>query len=256
MRQNVVLQALARLAASLLAVLTLASVPVLAADRAQINFIGFDQDAKYFAFEQYGFHDGSGAAFSEIYIVDIAADKWVYGVPYIVDAVRDDDPEAKRLAQVRSEALAKAQSKLRELAIDWPTEILALNGDGARGDTQSLSFWTPSCCSPNATQDTKFTVTVNTMPMKTVSDECHGYVVDDEMVVGFTLQYTSPDGTIVAHKDGDALPKSRGCTLNYSLYAVVDPAETVGPRIAIVESWPFGFEGPDRRFIAVPLEGI
>jgi len=256
MQRNVVLQALARLAASLIAVLMLAAAPASAADRAQINFIGFDQDAKYFAFEQYGIHDGSGAAFSEIYIVDIGADKWVYGVPYSVDAIDDADPEAKTLAQVRSEAMAKAQSKLKELEIGWPTQILALNGDGAHGNMRSLSFWTPNCCGPNTTEGTKFTVTVKTTPMKTVSDDCHGIVGDDSMIVGFMLEFTTPDGTIVAHKDGDTLPKSRGCTLDYSLYAVVDASEIGGPRIAIVESWPFGFEGPDRRFIAVPLESI
>jgi len=253
MKRNVVLQALARLAVSLIAFMMLAAAPALAADRAQINFIGFDQQTQYFAFEEYGIHDGSGGAFSSIFIVDIGADKWVYGVPYTVDATDDADPEAKSLAQVRIEAMAKAQPKLKELGIDMPVQILALNGDGEHGNTKLVNFWTPNCCGPDTTEDTKFTVTLATVPVKTLSDDCKGVVGDDSSIVGFTLEFTTPDGKKVVHKDGDTLPKTRGCTLDYGIYAIVDSSEMGGPAIAIVESWPFGFEGPDRRFIAVPL---
>jgi predicted secreted protein len=50
------------------------------------------------------------------------------------------------------------------------------------------------------------------------------------------------------------LPKSRGCPTDYRLYAVVAPFQQAEPRIALISSYPFGFEGPDRRFLAVPLD--
>ena len=44
--------------------------------------------------------------------------------------------------------------------------------------------------------------------------------------------------------------------MDYRIYAVVMPADFGGLQnagVAIISTYPFGFEGPDRRFIAVPL---
>jgi predicted secreted protein len=69
------------------------------------------------------------------------------------------------------------------------------------------------------------------------------------------LTLTAPDGTTEdIHHDGATLPKSRGCPMDYRLYAVVTPFEQATPRIALISIYPFGFEGPDRRFLAVPLD--
>jgi predicted secreted protein len=57
------------------------AAPAFAADGAQSHAIGFSPDGKYFAFEQYGIQDGSGFAFSDIFVLDIAADSWVKGTP-------------------------------------------------------------------------------------------------------------------------------------------------------------------------------
>ena len=227
----------------------------MAADRAQINFIGFDQSGQYFAYEEYGVHDGSGAAFSNIYVIDVSADKWVDGAPYTVDAIDDADPEDKTVTQVRIEAMAKAGPKLKQLKIDWAAEVIVFNGDGEHSDTRLVNFWTPNCCGPETTEDIKFTLTLTTAPIKTVPVDCQGIAADDSSIVGFSLDFTTPDGKSNVHQEGDTLPKSRGCTLDYGIYAVVGSAES-GTRIAIIESWPFGFEGPDRRFIAVPLDGV
>lgn len=56
------------------------------------------------------------------------------------------------------------------------------------------------------------------------------------------------------HRD-EVLPKSRGCVLDYRLYAVVIPGLDApqGTGVAVVSTYPGGFEGPDRRFLAVPF---
>ena len=60
--------------------------------------------------------------------------------------------------------------------------------------------------------------------------------------------------------DGDVLPSSRGCTLDYRIYAVVGPfseyygVDFTARRVAIIASYPFGFEGVNRRFLAVPID--
>ncbi len=50
-----------------------------AADGAQSRPIGFSPDRRYFAFEQYGVQDGSGFAYSDIFVIDLSNDSWVKG---------------------------------------------------------------------------------------------------------------------------------------------------------------------------------
>ena len=52
----------------------------LAGDRALIDLIGYSEDGRIFAFEEFGIQDGSGFPYSNIYVVDLPADKWAYGI--------------------------------------------------------------------------------------------------------------------------------------------------------------------------------
>ena len=72
--------------------------------------------------------------------------------------------------------------------------------------------------------------------------------------LGYALSLHDGQNVTEAHRDEATLPKSRGCPVAYRIYAVVSPFERADPRVAIISSYPFGFEGPDRRFLAVPLE--
>ena len=81
------------------------------------------------------------------------------------------------------------------------------------------------------------------------SEDC---AIIDNATKGFALTL---DG-IELTRDANTIPKSRGCVMDYRLYAVVQPADFDGlqtPGVAIISVFPYGFEGPDRRFIAVPL---
>ncbi|MEO6015258.1 MAG: DUF2259 domain-containing protein [Devosia sp.] len=248
MRLNVVTRVTVRLAASLAALLALL-VPAMAGDRALINFIGFSPDGKYFAFEAYGIADGVGGAYSEVFVVDLPADKWVYGSPFSVDTFQDPNPEERPLAEVRAAALKKAQDKLKPLNISVPVETLALLGDGVDDDGKLMDWSTPMCCGPGQILDDKFELSLETFPIKSTEDYCN-----DMSPVGYRLYLEAGGNETELHKDGDTLPKSRRCTVDYRLYAVVQPMESNGPRVAIISSYPFGFEGPDRRFLAVPVD--
>jgi predicted secreted protein len=230
------------------ALLVLTAVPALAADRALLDIIGYSPDGRYFAFEEYGVHDGSGANYSHIYVVDLPADKWVYGTPFSVEENAETD-QMPPLAATRAKALAKAQDKLAPLGIDTPAQILALLGDGVPdSDGKTMVYADTFCCSPGATGDAHFTLSLSTFPAKFDEDYCA-----DMGSVGYALTISGGDTTTTLHKDGATLPKSRGCTLDYRHYAVVAPFKGEVPPDAIVSSYPFGFEGPDRRFLAVPI---
>ena len=77
-------------ATALLAVSLAVATPALAGDRALIDFIGFSADARYLAFEEFGVQDGSGFPYSNIYILDLPADKWAGGSPFLV-SFKDED---------------------------------------------------------------------------------------------------------------------------------------------------------------------
>jgi len=251
MRLNVVTRVTARLAASLMALLAMA-LPAAAADRALINMLGYSADGAYFAFEQFGIQDGSGFPFADIFIVDLVKDSWV-GAP--VEVVIDD--EATSLQDARAEAMDQAKAKLDELKIGVPVQILAMIGEGeyANDTGLRLNWSTPACCGAGVTQADAQSLILETRGISSTEDYCK-----DMSPVGYNLYYQDGTGMRELHRDGDTLPASRGCTLDYRIHAVVEPfSEYYGEgftarRGAIIATYPFGFEGVDRRFIAVPID--
>ena len=224
----------------------LLSLPALAGDRASFNAFGFSEDGRYFAFEEYGYQDGSGFPFSNIYLVDLNRDTWVSGSPF---RVMDQD-EAARLSVVREQAYADAQHALHSAGIDYPAEIAALNGDGALGsDGKSLHFGLPSDGLTEPRGD--YTVSIETFPT-TSPEPCEDYM--GEAPLGFALTINEGGADRELHRD-EALPSSRGCPMDYRISAVLTPiwSSALDHSVAIVSVYPFGFEGPNRRFIAVPI---
>jgi predicted secreted protein len=217
--------------------------PALAGDRAQFNPIGFSADGRYFAFEEYGIQDGSGFPFSTTYIVDLPADKWASGTPY---RLRHND-ETVSIGELRRLAAADMTRSLTKLGIDFPGSIIALNGDGEPdAQPQSLRFGRPGYGLDPVQDERLLELEVYDLPS---GADC---AVIDNQTKGFALTL---DGAEIA-RDAGKLPQSRGCVMDYRLYAVVTPADfenVPGDGVAIVSVYPFGFEGPDRRFIAVPL---
>ena len=252
MKRNVVPAGLARLAASLIALLALA-LPAAAADRALINMLGYSEDGAYFAFEQFGVQDGSGFPFADIFIVDLVKDSWV-GMP--IEVVIDN--EEASLQDARAQAMDKAKAKLGELKIDVPVQILAMIGEGEYANDTGLRInWsTPACCGAGATQADAQSLILQTRGITSKEDYC-----DQDMgPVGYNLWHQDQSGVHELHVDGEVLPSSRGCTLDYRIYAVVEPFSDyyadgfTARRVAIIASYPFGFEGVDRRFLAVPID--
>jgi predicted secreted protein len=231
----------------------LLALPAMAADRALINMIGYSEDGNYFAFEQFGIQDGSGFAYSEVFVVDLANDKWTAGTPFQVQA----EDEERSLAEVRLEALGKAQGALDTYRIGVPVEILVMIGEGEYStDTGMRVHWsTPACCGAGATQADAQSLVLELRHATSPEDYCQ-----DFNAFGYNLYYQDKFGVRELHMDGDVLPKSRGCTLDYKIHSVVAPyGEYYGinftaRRVAIIASYPFGFEGVDRRFLAVPID--
>jgi predicted secreted protein len=245
MKPNVARAGMARLGASVLTILALAS-PAWAGDRALIDIIGYSENGQYFAFEEFGIQDGSGFAYSSIYIIDLSTDSWVVGTPLREQA----DDEGVSLSQIRAEVQLQAAPDIEGFGIEVPAEYAALIGDGAPdSDGQTLRFGSPGYEPGDVSGD--YELRLSTFPTTAVAPCAEWFSVDP---MGYQLVISDKGSERLIHRDG-ALPRSRGCPVTYRLHGVVLPfnAGSISQAVALISVYPGGFEGPDRRFIAVPL---
>lgn len=245
MRLNVVPAASARLAASLLLI---SAAPALAGDAAQFDPIGFSEDGRYFAYEEYGIQDGSGFPYANVYLVDLIADKWV-GRPV---RVRLDD-ETAGLPAARRQALEQASTMLEDAVLDTPAQTLLLNADG---EIESNRTQVTAGMFGNGLDAPRnpFVLTLTTFD-STSTEPCADYGME-QPVQGFTLNYTDEGGNSAEIYRDQSVPASRGCVSDYRIHAVLSPFPaglTASPKVAVVSVYSLGFEGPDRRFVTVPI---
>lgn len=246
MQRRAVLGDLGRRAARLAALVVLSVTPALAGDRALLEVIGYSPDGRHFAFEEFGIQDGSGFPFSHIYVIDLADDVFVPGTPV---SLRIDSEDAT-LAEARAQNAGDAESVLARFAIGAPAEILVLNGDGAiEPDFRRLRFGVPGYGQAEPRSD--ITLVLDTHET-TAPHPCEDWFARSPQ--GFALTLEQEGETRLVHRD-ERLPRSRGCALDYRLYSVVQPgwAQDIDAAVALIAVYAGGFEGPDRRFIAVPL---
>src|SRR5690606_1891155 len=115
-RPIVALVDLVRRASASLLMLGACVAPAVAGDSAQFDAIGYSEDGRYFAFEQFGIQDGSGFPYSEIFLIDLDTDDFVGGSPFRARI----DTEMAQLADARSEAVELAGAALAEHDITRP----------------------------------------------------------------------------------------------------------------------------------------
>jgi predicted secreted protein len=226
--------------------LCLLATPALAGDRALVDIIGYSENANYFAFEEFGIQDGSGFAYSNIYVVNLETDSWALGTPIRVMA----QDETASLSQIRAQAQAEASETITALDIDVPAEMAALVGDGAPGaDGQSLRFGAPGY-EPGAVKG-DYELHLSSFRTAAVAPCTEWFSVDP---MGYELTISIDGNERLVHRD-ESLPRSRGCPVTYRLYGVTLPfnAGSAEAAVALISVYPGGFEGPDRRFLAVPL---
>lgn len=218
-----------------------------AADTALMVPIGYSQNLRYFAFEEFGIQDGSGFAYSDIFMIDLTEDRWVVGTPIRVIAESED----AALSGIRARSRAEAQPYLDDLAIDVPAHLLASNADGEPdSDGTSLTFALPAPSGPGF-QEGRFTLELELYPAESGAP-CEDWF--DEKATGFIMTLTDFASTREIHRD-NVLPRSRGCPVDYRIHSVFAPfaASNIADTIALIAVYAHGFEGLDRRFIGVAL---
>ncbi|GAB4239134.1 MAG: DUF2259 domain-containing protein [Methyloligellaceae bacterium] len=226
-----------------LSLLLFAPLTARAGDFAQRHILGFSPDGRYFAFEQFGTQDGSGFPYADIFLIDTEADSWTGGAPWRV-LLRDERAEVK---WARREVLAKAGNALRKYLISAPGTLLASNPAAElSADPHAVSV-NPRFAVPGARETFTFRLQESPLPAARCRELLGG------PAKGFSLTLTvSGQGTRILHADSQ-LPQSRGCPLRYAISDVVmhEPKEAPRAFAILISVYSYGFEGADRRFIAV-----
>jgi predicted secreted protein len=215
-----------------------------AGDIAQRDVIGFSASGEQFAFEEYGIQDGSGFAYSNIYIIDVATDSWLPGTPV---RIRLEDDTAG-LETARAQAQSMAGSILDRFAVNAPPYHAASNP-------------------VTETSADPYHVTINPRPVLPAIDDPFSFTLVPYSLAGsetcapfgpmkgfkLSVERLSETGNAVqVHKD-TAIPQSRGCPLDYRIADIFTFFPDGGAPVfaALIQIIAVGFEGPDGRFMAV-----
>ncbi len=232
-----------RLAACLL---SLMAVPAVAGDLATLSPLGFSRDGRTFAFEQYGIQDGSGFPYSEILVTDLDGERAFEPV-----RVRLEN-EGATLGDARAEALDRAESVLSGLgplddgllvAANPPTELSA--------DPHRVVF-RPRAVEPSPDEPVELRLAL--IPFFEADESC---TVFGNTVNGFRLTRVSTEPGEPArliHED-EAEPQDRRCPYDYRIaeVRVHTDADWNLRAVVLIGIVQVGFEGPDMRYMAVPL---
>jgi predicted secreted protein len=221
------------------------SFPAFAGDSAQFDAIGYSEDGRYFAFEQFGIQDGSGFAYAEIFLIDLTTDSFVGGAPFETRI----DNEMTPVAAARAEAFSDAQSALAEFGISRPAVPIAQRGDGELDDDGlSIAYGIPSYGLAEIEGEYALNLEIFKAPS---SQDCSFF---EGSPMGVAVMGQSNGITEEIYRD-TRVPASRHCVITYKFYGIFNPfgAWDNSSAVAVFSVWSHGFEGPDRRFIALPV---
>jgi predicted secreted protein len=238
-----------------LLLLALFASAAFAADAAERNILGFSTDGRYFAFEQFGVQDGSGFPYSEIFIVDLEMDSWLEGTPV---RVRLED-ETQSLDTARRKAKDEALRYLQVAGIEDNARVLASNSlYQEMADPRQLifrTFYTSFGHLEPIDPDDDNVISLQLEEIVLPTPE--GCPLGDTPMAGFLLKAKrGREPYQDVHRD-TKIPASRVCPLKYSLSDAVVFSTAGGQTqriVVLVNIFSLGFEGPDRRFLAVPVK--
>lgn len=223
------------------------AINTFAGDFASVKFIGFSNDGRYFAFEEYGMQDASGFPYSTIYFVDTV--KNAMAAPPVQILIKSET-SSERAARSRSAAgAAKTLAKLKivsgntgNLVVSHPMTDQTFD-DGSDDKKTNLVKFAEQVQSMHREGD--FELLLKPIPIKT--KECEPYEMDT-FIFEMSLKDNVENVFNKTLQKDTTLPKSRGCAQSYRIQDVYLYKEFIAVLINVFTP---GFEGPDMRFMAV-----
>jgi len=226
----------------------LAALPTVttAGDAAGLHFIGFSEDNKYLAFEQYGIHDGSGTPYVELFVINVEKNEYALKPSKLEGAVGDSQngDEAVLLAQLREINQASLAPKLKELGLLSATtgkQLIAHPLTDLDADPLKVRFANRLPLSGTVSERYEITLKIHDDQGK---DDCK-----DLPVKRFSLHLRNLDGgeSVTLQKD-KSLPPARGCVQQYRIQ---DVYLHEGKLAVFLNLFTPGFEGENLRYLVV-----
>lgn len=218
----------------------------IAGDTAQRQIIGFSPDGLWFAFEEFGTADGTGAPYSNIYVVNTDKDVWPKGSPI---RVRFGETVAP-ISKARNLARKRAQPILNEFNITEPGVLLASAPvTQVMANPRRIDFYPDKSLTKPANK-TSYVLKEVDFPDR---ESCKSFGIDEK---GFSLSLTKGGAPLATVYKDARIPSSRGCPMRYTLSDVIEyTAPNGGPirHVVLVHMFRQGFEGPETRFLAIPV---
>ncbi|RUV48309.1 DUF2259 domain-containing protein [Mesorhizobium sp. M5C.F.Ca.IN.020.29.1.1] len=224
-------------------------------------FIGFSPDGTYFAFEQYGTLDAgaSNSGWSEIEIIDTRTDEFVGGKPIRIVDETDAHSRSGEGTGCRAGGADPRPICQRRAASGRPLTGSAFRTTWSltktlRASTRSRrnGFRRPMTSSASrSSSSTRYLPTARWIARR-VSTSSKGATAGKAFGFRLTLQAQDGKPFQLLHED-KTVPASRNCPTSYSLsesYAFT-PDGKPAVLAVLVQRFSQGFEGLDRRFIAV-----
>lgn len=215
---------------------------LLAEDIAFRRIIGFSADGNYFAFEQSGVLNGSGEAYSDIFLIDTRKNSWVDGSPFRARGGRGPDG----VRRVRHEARQKARPALREYGIREKGVVLASNPITELSALPNR-VTVASHRALNAL-DRALVFSIDEVDVPT--SRCRAYT--GKPVKGLVIRVRRDNGRDEVLHEDDRIPQSRGCPTSYRIEDVVRLNKRGGGAVYVV-IYSFissGAHGEELRYIA------
>jgi predicted secreted protein len=219
-----------------------------AGDAARFEVLGFSETGSYFAFEQYGIQDGSGAAYSWIDFYDVNRGRYADETRRITVGGREG--HSLGLEQTRNEARRQAAETLAELGIRLGNAgkmvlMRPLTDLSADSTTARFSVWPPL----EGLQSQDYSLELD--PVPATSKRC--YFDEEAYMFDLHLIDNASGSRTLLHRD-EYLPESRNCALAYRIAGVVvlEPTRKRDvhgiPVVVLINVFSTGFEGHDMRF--------
>lgn len=233
---------------------------------AEFEFIGFSEDGSYLAFEQYGIQDGSGFAFSEIYVVDVDNNSYVVA-PFVLSS-QDDEQGLHSISTTRTSNRSAAQPALsvyniisgnigQQVVNRLRTDIFADSRNVYfPKNLVSVLYRYKADDSDYSENNDYYQLSLGTQAVVTDNCEFNAPFGHPEPVL-FTLMLRDAENqSLQVLQEDTVLFDSRNCAFEYVIREVYMYQRSHGGaqinKLAVfLNSFEVGFEGPDSKWLVV-----
>lgn len=224
---------------------------IFAGDYASLNVIGFSQDGKYLAFEEYGTQDGSGYPYASIFFIETAKNSYA-AKPVLVRI--DNETATEASARLKAKTSAAATLKKFKIVTGNIGDLVVarlitdLNSGRIEHDSsdknQTIKF-TDERMSHYFADEFELNLKTSEVKIK----PCVDYLDQPGLKFDLTLKNVRDENAKPRILQSDkTLPESRSCPFGYSVQNVYIYKNTIAVFLNVYTA---GFEGPDMRFMAV-----